>query len=142
MTDLSKLIEHAQVTDAERGILRALCVASVHGVAQAIADRLMMERRTFFRALKTLEAAGIVTRTGTRGRNGEVHVTFSDDALALLRRRCHYLGRDSERPGMEYHPVPKGTEDAVRADRARLMASRSMWRVRVTRDVALGAKED
>jgi hypothetical protein len=51
-------------------------------------------------------------------------IRLNCDAIDKLRRLCHSLGREHERPGSEYTPVQMGEEEAVRADRARLLAAK------------------
>ncbi len=122
MTDLATLIAYADVTDLERAILRAILPAGyIGGTARELSEMLDVNRSSLFRALSSLDRRGLVMRSAKKGKAGSMLVTLNGRALDILRGLCDHLGRDGERPGSEYTPVRKEDEEAVRADRARLL---------------------
>ena len=122
MSDLATLVDHARLTDLERSILRAILPAGcIGGTSQELADAQDVSPRSLFRALGSLERRGIIMRSSKRGKSGSMLITLNGDALTKLRALCHNLGRENERPGAEYTPVRPENEEAVRADRARLL---------------------
>lgn len=125
MSDLATIIDHARLSDLERSILRAILPTGfIGGTSQELADAQDVSPRSLFRALGSLERRGIIMRSAKRGRSGSMLITLNGDALTKLRALCHNLGRENERPGAEYTPVRKEDEEAVRADRARLLESK------------------
>lgn len=125
MTDLATIIGHARLTDLERSILRAILPTGfIGGTARELSDMLDVNRSSLFRALAGLERRGLTMRSAKRGKSGSMLVTLNGRAVDILRGLCDHLGRDSERPGVEYTPVRPENEEAVRADRARLLESK------------------
>lgn len=125
MSDLATLVDHARLPELERSILRAILPAGcIGGTSQELADAQDVSPRSLFRALGSLERRGLIMRSAKRGRSGSMLITLNGDALTKLRALCHNLGRENERPGAEYTPVRKEDEEAVRADRARLLESK------------------
>jgi len=121
VTDLATLLDHARLTDLERAIIRALDASPRAGTSAELAELFDVSPRSLFRALASLEAAGIVQRETLTGRHGSMVIRLNGDAVDKIKRLCHSLGRDGERPGTEYTPVRAEDEQAVRADRARLV---------------------
>lgn len=122
MSDLATIIGHARLTDLERSILRAILPSGcIGGTSHELAEEHDVSTRSLFRALGSLERRGLIMRSAKRGKSGSMLVTLNGDALTKLRALCHNLGRENERPGAEYTPVAKEDEEAVRADRARLL---------------------
>ena len=121
MTDLATLLDHARLTDLERAIIRATEAGSRAGTSAELAELFDVSPRSLFRALASLEAAGVVQRETTTGRNGSMIIRLNDDAVDKIKRLCHSLGRDGERPGTEYTKPRAEDEEAVRADRARMV---------------------
>jgi len=121
VTDLATLIAHADVTDLERAILRAVEASPRTGTSAELAELLGVTPRSLFRTLAGLESDGLVERETLTGRHGSMVIRLKGDAVDKLRRLCHSLGRPNERPGAEYTRPTPGTEEAVRADRARLI---------------------
>ena len=122
MTDLATIIDHARLTDLERSILRAILPAGcIGGTARELSEVLDVNRSSLFRALSSLDHRGLIMRSARKGKAGSMTITFNGRALDNLRALCDHLGRDGERPGSEYTPVRAEDEEAVRADRARLL---------------------
>jgi DNA-binding GntR family transcriptional regulator len=124
MTDLATLLDHARLTDLERAIIRAAESGPRAGTSAELAEMFDVSPRSLFRALASLEAAGIVQRETLTGRHGSMVIRLNSDAVDKLKRLCHSLGREGERPGAEYTQVRPENEQAVRADRARLMTQK------------------
>lgn len=122
MTDLATLLDHARLTDLERAIIRAILPDGyIGGRARELSEMFDVNRSSLFRALSSLDRRGLVMRSAKKGKAGSMLVTLNGRALDILRGLCDHLGRDGERPGAEYTPVRKEDEEAVRADRARLL---------------------
>ena len=122
MSDLATLVDHARLTDLERAILRAIVPTGyIGGTARELSEVLDVNRSSLFRALSSLDHRGLIMRSARKGKAGSMTITFNGRALDNLRALCDHLGRDGERPGSEYTPVRAEDEEAVRADRARLL---------------------
>jgi len=122
VSDLATLLEHARLTDLERAILRAVVPAGhIGGTARELSEELDVNRSSLFRALSSLDRRGLVMRSAKRGKSGSILLTLNSRALDVLRGLCDHLGRDGERPGAEYTKPRPEDEEAVRADRARLV---------------------
>ena len=121
MSDLAVLLDHARLTGLERAIIRALDAGPRAGTSAELAELLDVSPRSLFRALASLEAAGIVQRETLTGRHGSMVIRLNCDAVDKIKRLCHSLGRKGERPGAEYTKPRAEDEQAVRADRARMV---------------------
>lgn len=122
VTDLATLAEHARLTDLERAIIRAILPTGyVGGTARELAELLDVNRSSLFRALSSLDRRGLVMRSAKNGKAGSMLVTLNGRAVDILRGLCDHLGRDGERPGAEYTKPRAEDEEAVRADRERLL---------------------
>ena len=122
MSDLATMLDHARLTDLERAILRAIVPAGyIGGTARELSEALDVNRSSLFRALSNLDRRGLVMRSAKKGKAGSMMVTLNGRAVDILRGLCDHLGRDGERPGAEYTKPRAEDEEAVRADRARLV---------------------
>ena len=125
VTDLATLLDHARLSDLERAILRAILPTGyIGGTARELSEMLDVHRSSLFRALSSLDRRGLVIRSAKEGKAGSMLVTLNGRALDILRSLCDHLGREGQRPGMEYTWVRREDEEAVRADRARLIAAK------------------
>jgi len=129
VTPLATLVDHAEIRESERALLRAIiATGSVSGSVADIAEAAGISRRMIFRALAEMERAGVIIRSSRPGRFGSVLVTFNGDAASKLARMCHRLGRSEEAPpGAEYtRPI-----DPRRAaeDRAHMIQTRARWSI-------------
>jgi len=119
MTDRQTIIAHAKMSGGARVLLTFV---ARHGMcaltAAEIAGWLVLCERTVHRAVRELDALGLVTATATRGRGGCLRIEIKPDIDAVLRRLCQHIGREDEPPaGQEYTRLTD--EDAARRDRAR-----------------------
>jgi len=119
MTDRQTLIEHARMS---RGARALLSFVARHGVcaltAAEFSERLAVSERTIHRAMRELDALGLVTTGVTRGRGGYLRIELKPDIDAVLLRLCRHIGREDEPPaGQEYTRLTD--EETARRDRAR-----------------------
>lgn len=121
MTPIATIVEHARLTDLERTIIRALDASPRAGKSDELAELFDVSTRSLFRALASLEAAGVVQRETKVGCGGSMVIRLNGDAVDKLKRLCHSLGRKGERPGAEYTKPRPEDEQAVRADRRGLV---------------------
>ena len=125
MTPLATLVEHARFSDTERAICRIIAEKGhMGGTARELADTLCVNRSSLFRALASLDHAGVIMRSAKRGKAGSMLVTFNGRAVDKLRALCDHLGGRDEHTGAEYTAIPPEMEETVRADRARLLAEK------------------
>lgn len=102
----------------------------------SIASAAGVSHRTVIRAIDSLARMGLVTVATGGGRGRETRVAISDKGAEMC-QLSEIPGRVYEDPadlvpGAEYTRAA-GDLDAVRQDRAAMMARRDSWRVKVTR---------
>lgn len=129
MTPLATLIDHAEIRESERALLRSiLATGSASGNVADIAEAAGISRRMMFRALAEMERAGIIIRSSRPGRFGSVLVTFNGDAASKLARMCHRLGREDDAPPGAEYTRPTDPQRAAE-DRAHMLKTRARWSI-------------
>ena len=107
-------VQLAGLTDAESALLEAVWDAPAEGTALAIAEAAGIARRSFFRAVRSLQDRGLVNAVGVQGSG--FRVVRSEDAEAKLKALA-VAALNGEQAGAEYNAL--SDVEAARRDRAR-----------------------
>ena len=126
----------AGLTDAESALLSLVWDGPAEGTALAIAEAAGIARRSFFRAVRSLEDRRLVDAVGVQGSG--FRVVRSDDAESRLKALA-VAALNGEQAGAEYNAL--SDVEAARRDRARYcyaVGHGPKWAMRLGRELADG----
>ncbi len=127
-------LELSGLSYAESALLEFVWDTPAEGTALAIADSAEIARRSFFRAVRSLEARGLVKAVGVQGSG--FRVVRSDDAESRLKALA-VAALNGEQAGAEYTAL--SDVEAARRDRARYcyaVGHGPKWAMKLGREMA------